>query len=124
MKYLVVENGYEYDDNNYYPVEGYTAQTLFSDEKKAEERAKTLSYEKVFTSYGNGEMGPQYFCFYEWCDRGCDLEDLISYLRDKKIPFKDLRSFRLPKGTKKEVALKILEKLEISFYEVIEVEEE
>lgn len=68
MKYLVVENGYEYDDNNYYPVEGYTAQTLYSDRKKAEKKAETLSYEKVFASYENGEIGPQYFRFIEWVD--------------------------------------------------------
>lgn len=124
MKYLVVENGWQYDDNNYYPVEGYTAQTLFSDKKKAEEKAKTLSYEKVFASYGCGEIGPQYFRFTEWVEGDCDLEGFISYLRDKKIPFKDLYSFRLPKGTKKEVVLRILEELQIFFYEVIEVEEE
>ena len=123
MKYLVVENGWEYDDNVYSPTEGYTAKTIYSDKKVAEEAAKTLNYEKVFNSYGNGEIGPQYFQFDDWVEYDCYVADLAAYLKEKGIPFKDLYSFKLPKGSKKELVLDVLSKLNISFYHVVEVEE-
>ena len=129
MKYLVVENGYDYDDNFYNFHEDYTALILYDTKEKAEEKARILSYEKVFSASGpynftskKLEIGPQFFDFYE-CNNDSDLQDLILYLGEENIPFKDLHSFRLPKKIRIDQVQKILELLGIEFYHVVEVEE-
>ncbi len=132
MKYLVVENGYDYDDNFYNFHEDYTALILYDTKEKAEEKARILSYEKVFSSVGKydfasgqHEIGPQFFSFSEWVGE-TDLHDLIVYLRKQKIPWNDiggLYKFRLPKNVRIDQVQKILELLGIEFYHVVEVEE-
>lgn len=130
MKYLVVENGYEYDDNIYHCNDDYTAVILYDTKEKAEEKARILSYEKVFSASGpydftskKSEVGPQFFNFYEWGALDNDLSDLVIYFREQKIPFTDLYSFKLPKNVRIDQVQKILELLTIEFYHVVEVEE-
>ena len=131
MIFLVVEKGWEYNDQ-YYEEHGFeAAKKLFDNKKEAEKHAAALNVEKIRSASNynyktkKGEQGCQFFnaSDYIW-ERHFNDEDKEALLEiGVEPPPDDYHYCPFRERSSDEVIIKGLSILRIAFYDVIEIEE-
>lgn len=123
MKYIVVANDYEYNDETYDQRDGYTISSkLFNTKEEAQGEADKLLAKNYFTPYGKKKFDSSIFNLAEYASQYDD--DIKQYFEEKGYPFEENGwEFYLPQGlTEKEVS-KALKGCGIEFYKVIGIDE-
>jgi len=123
--YVIMEKGYEYDDNIYNSTEGGNPKTIIFGKKEAEEKSHKLEIEVL------KEVDIRLYTYDIEDAISSDIEEVKSYLESlnqkygKPVPknkWDKLGEYQLnPKATDEE-AEKYLSMLSIRFFEVVEVE--
>jgi len=123
--YVIMEKGFEYDDNIYNPTDGGNPKTIIFGRKDAEEKAHKLEIEVL------KDINIQLYTYDIEDAISSDIDEVKSYLEDintkygkpePKNRWDEFGEYQLnPKATDDE-AEKYLSMLSIRFFEIVEVE--